>query len=56
MLEESAGVDEEGFPIISVWLSYRSFTWYITQRAVSLNHRVEMGQGLRKTMANFRSV
>ena len=54
MLQEGAGVDKEGFPIISIWLFYNTITWYITHRAVSLNHRVEMEGRLRRAIANFR--
>jgi hypothetical protein len=53
MVEEGRGVDDEGFPIISLWLFYNTLTWYITHRAVSLNHRVEMEERLRKAMVHL---
>lgn len=54
MIDEGQGVDDDGFPIISLWLFYNALTWYITHRPASLNHRVEMEERLRKAMVHFR--
>ncbi len=53
MVEESKKRDSGGFPILSMWVFYNILTWYITYKAVSLNHRVMMERRLRKTMALF---
>jgi hypothetical protein len=52
--QESKGVDPEGFPIITLWVFFNILTWYITHRAASLNHRVEMESRLRRAMVDFR--
>ena len=51
---ESDGYRNDGFPIMSLWIFYNALTWYITHRAVSLNHRVEMERRLRSAMAKFK--
>jgi len=51
---ESEGFDSTGVPIIAVWMFYNIITWYITHRAVSLNHRVEMERRLRSAMARVK--
>jgi len=51
--EEAAGFNDNGFPITSVWLFFNVLTWYITHRAVSLNHRVEMEKRLRFASRHF---
>lgn len=43
----------DGFPQITVWLFYNILTWYITHQAVSLNHRVELENRLRKAVSYF---
>ena len=49
------GWDKAGFPIVSLWVFFNILTWYITHRAVSLNHRVAMEERLRRAIMNFRS-
>ena len=44
---EAKGYLNDGFPSLSTWTFYNVLTWYITHRAVSLNHRVEMERRLR---------
>jgi hypothetical protein len=43
-----------GKPIMNLWIFYNILTWYITHRAVSLNHRVEMEKRLRAAMRHFK--
>jgi len=50
---EAEGFDDNKFPIISVWLFFNVLTWYITHRAVSLNHRVELERRLRTAMRHL---
>jgi hypothetical protein len=50
---ESEGYRDDGLPILSLWAFYNVLTWYITHRAVSLNHRVEMERRLRSSLASF---
>jgi hypothetical protein len=52
--QQSKGSDPEGFPIITLWVFFNILTWYVTHRAVSLNHRVEMESRLRRAIMNFR--
>jgi len=51
--QDSVGYDYNGIPIISVWLFYNVLTWYITHKAASLNHKVEMENRLRKAIQGF---
>ena len=46
----------EGPKLISLWAFYNVLTWYISHRAVSLNHRVEMENKLRMATGQFRSM
>lgn len=55
MNQQSRGWDPKGFPIISLWVFFNILTWYITHRAASLNHRMEMEGRLRRAIMNFRS-
>ena len=52
--QEADGFDESGLPIMSVWMFFNSLTWYITHKAVSLNHRVDMEKRLRAAMVHVR--
>jgi len=45
--QEAGDCDDKGFPIISLWEFFNILTWYITHRAVSLNHRVVLEKRLR---------
>jgi hypothetical protein len=45
----------DGVPMISLWAFFNLITWYITHRAVSLNHRVTMENRLRVAMRCFRA-
>ena len=51
---EVEGYTDNGFPIMNLWIFYNILTWYITHRAVSLNHRVEMERRLRSAMRHFK--
>jgi len=50
----ASGYDKDGFPTVSLWTFYNAITWYITHRAVSLNHQVEMEHRMRTAMAYLR--
>jgi hypothetical protein len=52
--KEAEDFAENGFPIMNLWIFYNILTWYITHRAVSLNHRVEMERRLRSAMRYFK--
>lgn len=52
--QDASGFTDNGFPIMSLWIFYNVLTWYITHRAVSLNHRVEMERRLRSAMRHFK--
>jgi hypothetical protein len=45
--------DYSDFPIMNLWVFFNVITWYITHRAVSLNHTVELDNRLRRSMAYF---
>lgn len=51
--EETKDYTDKNFPIINLWIFYNVLTWYITHRAVSLNHRIEMEKRLRSAMRYF---
>ncbi len=46
--------DDNHFPVMSAWIFFNILTWYITYRAVSLNHRVEMEKRLRAAMVHLK--
>jgi len=52
--QEARGYDDSHFPLMSLWAFYNVITWYLTHRAVSLNHRVEMEKRLRIAMVLLR--
>ena len=52
--QEAEGINDNNFPIMSLWIFFNVLTWYITHRTVSLNHRVEMERRLRSAMVHFR--
>lgn len=52
--QEARGFDDSGLPIISVWMFFNVLTWYITYKAVSLNHRVELEKRLRAGIENLK--
>ena len=52
--QESDGFDKNSLPIMSVWMFFNVLTWYITYKAVSLNHRVDMEKRLRAAMVHLR--
>jgi len=54
--QEAEDFDDNHFPIMSVWVFFNILTWYITYRAVSLNHRVEMEKRLRGAMAHLKRI
>jgi len=49
-IQEAEDLNDIGFPIMPLWIFYNIITWYITHRAVSLNHRVEMERRLRTAL------
>ena len=51
---KAKGLDDNDFPIITLWVFYNILTRYITYKAVSLNHRVEMEKRLRAAVKHFR--
>jgi len=48
-IQEAEDLNDNGFPIMPLWIFYNIIT-YITHRAVSLNHRVEMERRLRSAL------
>ena len=50
---EASGVTDDKFPVLSLWIFYNILTWFITHRAVSLNHQVEMEKRLRSAMRHL---
>ena len=52
--QEVKSYTDNRFPIMNLWIFYNILTWYITHRAVSLNHRVEMERRLRSAMRHFK--
>jgi len=48
--DDTSELDQDYFPIMSIWIFYNVLTWYITHRTVSLNHRIELERRLRKAM------
>ncbi len=52
--QEAKDYADNGFPIMNLWIFYNVLTWYITHRAVSLNHSVEMERRLRLAMRYFK--
>jgi hypothetical protein len=51
---EAKDRNDNGFPIMSLWAFFNVLTWFITHRAVSLNHRVEMERRLRGAVERLR--
>jgi hypothetical protein len=51
---EAKDHNDNGFPIMSLWAFFNVLTWFITHRAVSLNHRVEMERRLRGAVERLR--
>jgi hypothetical protein len=51
---EAKEYTDNGFPIMNLWIFYNALTWYITHRAVSLNHRVEMERRLRLAIRHWK--
>jgi len=43
----------EGYPQPTIWAFCKVITWYITHRTVSLNHRVELENRLRRAMVHL---
>jgi hypothetical protein len=57
MQHEARGrMDREGFPLLTVWVFFNVLTWWITHKAVSLNHRITMEHRLRRAMGLLRRV
>jgi len=46
----SSGLDENDFPVITLWAFFNVLTWYVSHRAASLNHQVEMEGRLRNAI------
>jgi len=51
--EEAQKVSGEKTATMSLWVFYNVLTWYITHRAASLNHRVEMERRLRMAVSRY---
>jgi hypothetical protein len=51
--QEAEDFDKNSLPIMSVWMFFNVLTWYITHKAVSLNHRVDMEKRLRAAMVHL---
>jgi len=51
---ETEEYTDYGFPILTLWIFYNVLTWYITHRAVSLNHRVELERRLRSAIRYWK--
>ena len=45
--------NETDFPIMNMWVFFNILTWFITHKAVSLNHRVELEGRLRRAISYF---
>ncbi len=45
--KETKKFHDNGFPVLTLWVFFNILTWYITHKAVSLNHQVEMEKRLR---------
>ena len=45
--------DYSDFPVMDLWVFFNVITWYITHKAVSLNHKVELENRLRRAMVHF---
>jgi len=54
ILSEAKDYTDNGFPIMNLWIFYNVLTWYITHRAVSLNHRVELERRLRSAITSWK--
>ncbi|MBC8175800.1 MAG: DUF932 domain-containing protein [Deltaproteobacteria bacterium] len=54
MIQEAESYDDySDFPIMDLWVFFNILTWYITHKAVSLNHRVELENRLRRAISYF---
>jgi hypothetical protein len=53
--QKSVSLSEEGMPLATLWFFYNLLTWYVSFRAVSLNHRVEMENRLRAAMKYLKA-
>lgn len=54
IIQEAEDFDDKNFPIITLWAFYNVFTWYISYKAVSINHRVQLEKRLRVAMKGLR--
>jgi hypothetical protein len=54
--QDTNGYNQDHFPVMSLWVFYNVITWYLTHRAASLNHRVEIEKRLRVAMVYLRRV
>jgi hypothetical protein len=54
IVQESTDCDDKGFPIITLWAFFNVLTWYISHRAASINHRVQMERRLRIAMRGLK--
>lgn len=51
--DEVEGFLTEGYPQPTIWAFYNVITWHITHRTVSLNHRVELENRLRRAVVHL---
>jgi len=52
--QEVEDYTDNGILNMNLWIFFNILTWYITHRAVSLNHRVEMERRLRTAIRHFK--
>ena len=55
MQEADSYNDYDEFPIVNLWMFFNVITWYITHKAVSLNHKVELDNRLRRAIVHFNN-
>jgi len=51
--EEVEGFLTDGYPRPTVWVFYNLLTWFVTHNTVSLNHRVELENRIRRAVEHF---
>ena len=54
VFQEAEGYEDyNDFPVINLWAFFNILTWYVTHKTVSLNHRVEMENRIRRAIKYF---
>jgi Domain of unknown function (DUF932)/Protein-tyrosine phosphatase len=54
LVHDSDGYGKDSFLITTLWVLYNVLTWFISHRAVSLNHKIDLEIRLRSAMDSFR--